>query len=319
MSEQPVVVVLLAERDPEPPALDTIRDRARVTVARSAEELEDAIADADVLFAWDFRTTLLPDAWPNARRMRWIHAASAGVDAVLIPEVVQSDIVVTNSRGVFDRGIAEFCLGAMLFFAKDARTTIELQRERRWRHRETELLRGARLLVVGAGSIGHEVGSLAKAVGLEGEGVARSDRDDPVFGRIAAQSELHTLLARADYVAITAPLTPDTEGLFDRDAFAAMKRGARLINVGRGPIVDEDALLDALRSGQVGGAALDVFHTEPLPEDHPFWEMPNVLVSHHMSGDYIGWREALVELFADNLSRYTAGEPLHNVVDKRRA
>jgi phosphoglycerate dehydrogenase-like enzyme len=151
------------------------------------------------------------------------------------------------------------------------------------------------------------------------DGIARTARRSPPFGEVVAAEDMAPLLSTADFVAIAAPLTPATEGLFDPAAFAAMKPGAWLINVGRGPIVDELALLAALRSGHLGGAALDVFGQEPLPQDHPFWAMENVFVSPHMSGDFIGWVEDLSRMFVDNFRRWVAGQPLHNVVDKQQA
>ena len=247
--------------------------------------------------------------------MRWVHAASAGVDAVLFPEVVAAGVTVTNVRGLFDRGIAEFVLLALLAFAKDLPATLEQQRRREWRHRDSEALEGRRLLVVGAGSIGREVARLARAVGLHVDGVARRGRpDDADFEEVAGTDDLHRMLADADDVVITAPLTPETARLFDDDAFAAMRRGARLINVGRGGIVDEPALLRALDSGQLGAAALDVFADEPLPPDSPLWGRANVIVSPHQAGDVHGWRRSLGELFVANVRRHLADEPLHGVV-----
>lgn len=319
MPDEPAVAVFLGENFHELPGLQALEHEASIRTARTEPELARAVADAEVLFVWDFRTELVPAVWPSARRLRWIHAASAGVDAVIFDDVVSSDVTVTNSRGVFDQGIAEYVLGVILLFAKDLNTTLALQRRKIWRHRESELIAGQRLLVVGAGSVGRAVGSLAKAAGLEIAGVARSGRPDPVFGELQPQSRLHEELAAADYVAVTAPLTPETRGMFDRDAFASMRAGTRFINVGRGPIVDEDALIEALRSGHLSAAALDVFHTEPLPPEHPLWELPNVVISHHMAGDYIGWRDALVDLFRDNLRRYKSGDELRNVVDKEAA
>lgn len=181
----------------------------------------------------------------------------------MIPPVRDSDIPVTNARGIFDRGIAEYVLGALLLFAKDTLTNLSLMKEHRWQHRETHLLRGSRALVVGAGSIGREVATVLGAMGVSVVGTARNAREDAAFERVHAQQDLPDLLPEADYVIITAPLTPQTEGLFDADQFLRMKPGAVLVNVGRGPIVETSALLAALQSGRLGGVALDVFEEEP--------------------------------------------------------
>jgi phosphoglycerate dehydrogenase-like enzyme len=234
---------------------------------------------------------------------------------VLVPEAIERNLTVTNSRGVFDQGIAEYVLGAVLAFAKDFPGTLRRQQDRTWEHRATEPVAGRRLLVVGAGSIGSAVGRLAMAAGLEVRGVARSERaDDPVFGHVIAQADLLDVLPWADFVVLTVPLSDETRGLIDGAALSVMRHDARLINVARGGVVDERALVEALEAGRLAGALLDVFATEPLPDASPFWSMPNVIVSPHMSGDLHGWVEALTELFVDNYRRWRAEEPLRNVV-----
>lgn len=270
-----------------------------------------------MLAVYDFRTELVAGLGARAGTLEWIHAASAGVDAVLTPEVVASDTVVTNAQGVFDDGIAEWVLAVLLLFAKDLHTTLALQRARTWRHRENERLAGRRLLVVGAGSIGRAIARLCGAAGMNVRGVARTARrDDPDFDAVVTTADLHHELATADDVVVATPLTAATHHLLGSDAFAAMRPGTRVVNIGRGPVIDESALLDALDTGRVGAAALDVFETEPLPADHRFWDMPQVIVSPHMSGDAVGWVGALGEQFATNLARFAAGEPLDHVVDK---
>lgn len=319
LTERPVVTALFAAGEDPPPALKPLDASAEVRVVSDAAALRRALPDTDVLVVWDFRTTVLQQAWSSAARLRWLHACSAGVDAVLFPELVGSDVTVTNARGVFDRPMAEYVLGLLLAFAKDLPRTLDLQRREQWRHRETAMLRGRTLLVVGTGGIGREIARLCGALDLAVHGVARTARDDdPDFGTISAAADLLPALDRADIVVAAAPLTADTSGMFDERAFAAMRPGSWFVNVGRGALVDEDALLGVLRSGRLAAAALDVFRDEPLPAGHPFWDLPNVIVSPHMSGDFIGWRDALAELFLENFARWGAGEPLRNVVDKRR-
>jgi phosphoglycerate dehydrogenase-like enzyme len=310
----PTVAILCGEH--RPPGMAEVEAAAELRYA-SARELPVALRGADVLFVWDFLSTAVPDAWPSADRLRWVHIASAGVDRLLFPELVQSPVVVTNSRGVFDRPIAEYVLGLILAFAKDLPATLDLQRERSWRHRETERIDTQRVLVVGAGPIGRAIGRLLSAAGMTVTGMGRTARPtDPDLGPVHASRELASLLPEADYVVVAAPLTEETRGMLDAAAFARMKPSARLINVARGPIVVEQDLVAALHEGEIAGAALDVFATEPLPPHHPLWTAPHVIISPHMSGDFIGWLDALAQLFARNFRRWLAGEELLNVVDK---
>lgn len=318
-AEKTIITSLFDAGEGPPPGLDALAGEAELRHATNARELASALPGAEVLLVTDFRTGALGEAWPQADALRWIHATSAGVDAVLLPDVVASDIPVTNARGIFDRGIAEYVLGAILLFAKDMHGSLRYKHERRWCHRDTERIDGRRVLIVGAGSIGRQIGALLKASGMEVTGTSGRGRDsDPVFGRVHPAGELHALLGEADYVVIAAPLTEATEGLFDAATLARMSPQARLINVGRGPIVVSDDLVSALREGHIAGAALDVFEEEPLPPGHPLWELDNVFITAHMAGDFIGWREALIEQFIDNFRRWKAGASLLNVVDKRR-
>lgn len=317
--QRPIVVILGATSDEPPPGLEPIAQDASFRFAADAQELEDAIGEADVLFVWDFRSTELRDAWHRAEKLRWVHVAAAGVDAVLFPDMVESRVTLTNSRGVFDRSIAEYVLGLMLVFAKDLLQTIRLQQAKKWVHRDTEMLAGRQLLVVGAGSIGRTIARLARCAGMEVDAIARTARSsDEDFGRIFRSEDLDEALPEADYVVVAAPLTAQTRGMFGAAQFERMKPDARFINVGRGPIVDEPALIEALRDGRIAGAALDVFSEEPLPEDSPLWEMPQVVVSPHMSGDFVGWLEALGGLFVENFRRWERGDELLNVVDRER-
>lgn len=314
---RPVVGVLADAQGSRPVGLEPLAKVAAIRYASSARGLARLLADAEVLLLWNFRSQKLREAWPRARRLRWIHATGAGVDTVLFPELVSSRVILTNSVGVFDQAIAEYVLGLMLLFAKDLARTVDLQRRHVWRHRDTEHLRGQTALVVGAGGIGRAVARLARCAGMRVLAVARTARGgDPDLGRVAAVRDLHALLGEADFVVIAAPLTAETRNLFGDPEFARMKRTARLINVGRGAIVDEAALLRALRSKRIAGAALDVFEQEPLPKNHPFWDEPGVIVSPHMSGDFLEWRSEIAALFVQNYLRWRRGAPLLNVVDK---
>jgi phosphoglycerate dehydrogenase-like enzyme len=318
-SRRPVVVVLGRDHVPLP-RLEKLADPISLRYVASIPELEHALADADVVFLNDnFQPPEMRQVWPYARRVKWVHLAAVGVDTVVSAVLANSDIVLTNSRGLFDQPIAEYVLGLMLAFAKDFRTTFDLQRRHIWQRRDTENLAGKAVLVVGAGGLGRAIARVARPMGMRVTGAARTDRaDDPDLGRIVAVAGLESVLTDADYVVVALPLTPATHGMFGANTFEHMKASARFINVGRGQLVDEAALIDAVRSGRIAGAALDVFFEEPLPADHPLWDIPGVIVSPHMSGDFLGWAPALVELFAENLERWQRGQPLLNIVDKQR-
>lgn len=317
MRERGRVVVMGATEDRPPPGLPVVAEAVELRYADTVEALAAALEGADVLLAWSGGRDLLRPAWGSARSLRWIQAASAGVDGLLFPELVDSEVVVTNAHGVFDRPIAEHVTAMLLLFAKDLRGVLERQRRREWRPRDTETLEGKRLLVVGVGSIGRAIARTAKAFGMMVRGVGRTTRPDALFGTVMGVDELHDALRWADVVVDALPATPATHHLFDAEAFAAMNPWVRFVNVGRGSTVDEAALIEALRAGRIAAAALDVFETEPLPPDSPLWELPNVVITPHVAGDVAGWREAVVELFVENLERYLTGEPLKGVVDKR--
>ncbi|HEY9118376.1 MAG TPA: D-2-hydroxyacid dehydrogenase, partial [Marinobacter sp.] len=287
---KPVVTVLTAPGEKEPPGMDALRARAEVRFASDEPTLRETLPGTDVMMVTDFRTEALAAAWPSADKLKWIHATSAGVDALMFPDLINGDVVVTNARGIFDRTIAEYVLCTILMFAKDFPRSLKLQSEHKWQHRDTERAAGKQVLVVGAGSIGGQIARLCKAAGLKPHGIARKPRhDDPDFIAVHGNDDLTEQLGLADFVVIAAPLTPQTEGLFDEKAFQAMRKSARLINIGRGPVVKTDELIKALNDGEIAGAALDVFEEEPLPEDHPLWDMDHVIMTAHMAGDFIGW------------------------------
>ncbi|WP_286013426.1 MULTISPECIES: D-2-hydroxyacid dehydrogenase [Nocardia] len=292
-----------------------VAERATIRHATDAE-LAAALRGADVLFLYDFMSTAVPGAWYAADRLRWVHVGATGVDAVMFAELIDSDVVVTNTRGVFDGPIAEYVLAQILEFAKDLPESLRLQQRHVWRHRESERVAGASVLIVGTGPIGRAIARLLRAVGMRVRGLGRTARTgDPDFGVVG--TDLHAELPAADYVVAVAPLTPRTRHLFDARAFAAMKPHARFINVGRGELVVTDDLVAALRTGSLAGAALDVVDPEPLPVGHALWDLPNVHLTPHNSGDFRGWRDEIVTAFADNFRKWIDGRPLDNVVDKR--
>jgi len=307
---RPTLLVL----DAEPlPRLGRLTGRVRI------EHVDDSalarrLPFADVLLVWDFTSRAVLDAWPGeGPRPRWVHAASAGVDHLLCPELAASDTVVTNARGVFEQPVAEYVAALVLAMAKDLPRTWDLQRERRWRHRETTRVAGTRACVVGSGPIGRTIARTLKALEVTTSIVGRVPRTG-----IHGPADLDRLMARADWVVAAAPLTEQTRGMFDIRRFGVMQPSARFVNVGRGGLVVEGALAEALTKRWIAGAALDVFQNEPLAPDSPLWHVPGLLVSPHMSGDTVGWRDELGAQFVGLYERWEAGKPLVNVVDKKR-
>ncbi len=281
-------------------------------------EVAESLEDAEVLF---LRWGLSPEATRKliARipHLRWIHTISAGVDHLLFPELRESEAILTNASGVFNVPIAETVLAYMLAVVKRLPEFLAYQREHRWQKLSLRELRGLTVGIVGLGDIGSEVARLCRAFGMRVLGLRRHPTPSDVADEVFPPERLHDLLAPSDFVVIALPLTEETRGIIGREALAAMKPDAWLINIARGALVDEEALIEALREGRIGGACLDVFAEEPLPEDSPLWDMLNVIITPHNSWSSPHIDEREIELFLENLRRYVAGEPLRNVVDKK--
>jgi phosphoglycerate dehydrogenase-like enzyme len=314
------MTLLVGVIEGDPPSRDVLGSRpdVRFLFIDPASPPQDEAFDVDAILMWNVRSGLLREQWDRFTRLRWVHAGSAGVERVLFPELVASDVVLTNSRYIFDEALAEYTVGLMLALSKDLMTTFQHQAAHRWVQRESDTLSGKSVVMVGVGPIARRTAQLAKAFGMSVRGIGRTARaGDPDFGDIAAPEAMPALFAGADYVVMVLPGTPETAGMVGAAALGALKPGARLINVGRGSTLDQDALCDALRGRSLAGAALDVMSPEPLPTDSPLWDIPNLLISPHMSGDHTGWQRDIAELFLRNLERFQRGEPLLNVVDKR--
>jgi phosphoglycerate dehydrogenase-like enzyme len=316
VSEPPIAVVLHAGNEPLP-RLERLDGRLDLRFTERAG-LAEAVPGARVLFLWDFFSPAVAEVWPHCDALEWIHVAAAGVDTLLFPALRDSDVVVTNARGIFERPIAEFVLASVLAEAKLLHQSHDHQRAHQWMHREPRSVARATVVVVGTGAIGREIARLLRAVGMDVRGAGRRPAAaDPDFGAIVSSADLPGEVGWADYVVNAAPLTDATRGLFDAQVFAAMKPNAHFVNVGRGASVVEQDLLAALDAGEIAGASLDVFETEPLPPDSPLWDSPGLVVSAHMSGDVVGWRDALAEQFVEQATRWLDGQPLRNVVDKQ--
>jgi D-2-hydroxyacid dehydrogenase (NADP+) len=256
-----------------------------------------------------------------APHVKWIQLTSAGADRLLNSGFIEGGITVTTVSGLHATPIGEFILTSILMFAKGAPKSMRAQAKHEWaRFAPTELY-GKTVGIVGFGHIGEEAGRLAKAFGCYVIATKRSATErasSPNADEILPASELHDLLARSDYVVLSMPLTAETRGMIGERELRAMKPNAVLVNIARGPVTVEAALVRALREGWIAGAALDVFDHEPLPADSPFWDMENVVVTPHISGGTEIYNQRAVAIFAANLRRYLAGEPLQNVVDPAR-
>ncbi|MGB7450371.1 MAG: D-2-hydroxyacid dehydrogenase [Ornithinimicrobium sp.] len=317
MNGRPTIVVLARRADDRPPYLEQLQDRADIVITDAAG-LADAVTGADALFLWDFFSSALQEVWSQCAQLEWVHVAAAGVDSLVFPELGDSDVVVTNARGIFDRPIAEYVLGVVLAHAKQTHRGAELQRQHVWQHRETRSVQGATVAVVGTGAIGRECARLLAAAGMQVRGFGRTPRHtDPDFGTVVASNELAEHVGDVDYLVVVAPLTPQTRGLVDATVLDALPSTAHLVNVGRGECVVTADLVDAVRTGSIDGASLDVMDPEPPPTDSPLWDLPGVYLTAHMSGDVTGWLDALARQFVDNAERWLSDGELRNVVDTR--
>jgi phosphoglycerate dehydrogenase-like enzyme len=289
------------------------RDRVAVHVASTPAEAAAHMPTADVLYAWKPPVEL----YAKAGRLRWLQAMGAGVDWALVPEMPRG-VVVTRAPGVFGPWMAEYVLGWCLWVTQRMAAYRAAQIRREWVQHVTvpERLAGKTLAIVGVGDIGRVVARAARALGMRVVGVTRSGRPGPGVDRVLPRRALRRALGDADFVVLIVPLNDDTRGMIGAAELAAMRPTAWLLNIARGPIVNEPALIRALERRTIAGAVLDVFATEPLPADHPLWRLDNVVVTPHISGPNVP--EEIAHVFNDNLARYLAGRPLRHVVDRRR-
>lgn len=314
----PIRVLVLTEPDPElpPPPLNLLPADVEVVPVDSTPSAEQ-LAGASVLYVWDHRFADLGQLLRRSEDLRWVHAASVGVNRLICPELAdRPDVTLTNSRSVFDTSIAEWVLAAVLAHVKGLGDTLALQREGSWQYRTTGRLAGTRAAVVGTGSIGRAIADRLGRLDVDVTLVGRVSRDDPRFGVIRSSHDLVDIATEVDLLILAVPLTPATTALVDTSVLTALGTRGFVVNVGRGPTIVEPDLIDAVRNGAIAGAALDVFDVEPLPAESPLWSMRNVLVSPHMSGDYVGFEIDMMTVFIDNLQRWRRGEPLHNIVDR---
>ncbi len=297
---------------------------------RSYETIADDLRDAEVIVSW----SLNGDQVGAAPKLKWIHSTAAAIHQLLIPEILNRDITITNARSVHGPVVAEHVLGLMFALAKKLPVGFRFQQKHEWgqdamTHQQPPLgeLRDAMLGIVGVGSIGGHVARIASAMGMRVIGIRANpekgvdwvEKGDPMRSqhRVYGPKDIDRMLADADFVVISAPVTSSTERLIDAHALSLMKPTAYLINVARGALVDEKAMMDALGEKKIGGAALDVFEEEPLPAGSPLWDMDNVIITPHQAGISHKLWERQYKLFSENLRRYLRGAALIGLVDKR--
>lgn len=315
------LLVLADPADENLALLERLPEETRIAAGATPEAFESAAPEADVILSWFATRDLLEQVWRMTRRVRWVHSASAGVENVLFPALVESEVPVTNSRGLYSDSLGEFALAAILFFAKDLGRMVRSRQAGVWDPFDVELIQGRWMGIIGYGDIGRAVALRARPFGMRIAALRRRPElsaRDPLVDRLFGPGDLNELLALADYAVVSLPLTAQTRGLIGEAELAAMKRSAVLINVGRGPVIREDALVRALESRSLRGAALDVFEREPLPAGHPFYAMDNVLLSPHCADHFWGWKRRAMELFLENFERFRRGVSLRNLVDKRQ-
>jgi phosphoglycerate dehydrogenase-like enzyme len=289
-------------------------------VGKTADALGDAVAGARVLFNWTGSKPEVRRVMETAPKLEWIHAMYAGLDRSLFPELVASPIPLTNGSGVFSQSLGEFIVLGMLYFAKDVPRRMQAKAERRWDVFDNLELSTQTVGIVAHGDIGRAVARRAKALGMRVLALRRDSSPRPGdedVDQVYPATALHEMLPLCDYVAVTAPLTPATTGMIGKTEFELMKPSAVIMNVGRGPVIQEAAMIEALATKRIRGAALDVFDVEPLPPDSPLWTLDNVLLTAHCADHVEGWVESAVVFFIEQFGRWRRGELLWNLVDKR--
>jgi len=313
------LLVLADPNEPQLKMLDELRPLADIVIGNSRGVFENAAPVASVLFNWSGSLELLREVVGMSPKLQWMHSRSVGLERTLFPAMTEHSVTLTNGRGVFSASLGEFVLAAILYFAKDFRRMIRNQMTAKWEQFDVEAISGKIVGIVGYGDIGRAVATRVRPMGMKVLALKRHimREPDPLIEQTYSPDRRLEMLARSDYVVVAAPLTAETRGMIAEPEFAAMKPTAVVINVGRGPLIQEEALISALSSGRIRGAGLDVFDEEPLPQDHPFYGMENVLLSPHCADHTSDWLEQAMRLFIQQYERFRSGQPLLYVVDKK--
>jgi phosphoglycerate dehydrogenase-like enzyme len=315
MKKENPVLVLASGSDPQLAMLNGLSH----TVCGEIGACAQAAKDATAILQWSGTRDLLRSSLAMCEKVRWIHSRAAGVDNMLFPELVDSQVVLTNGSGVFSASLGEFVLAAILYFAKDLRRMVRNQTAGVWEPFDVEEIAGQTVGILGYGDIGRAVASRARAMNMRVLATKRHvpESADPLIERFYKSDERREMIALCDCVVATAPLTEETRHMISDAEFAVMKPTAIVINVGRGPVINEAALVRALISKRVKGAALDVFEHEPLPSGHAFYKLENVLLSPHCADHTVDWQDQAMRFFLQQYSRFEKGEPLKNIVNKK--
>lgn len=314
MAGKPEVLVIVKNDEPE---FAMLQDVAHVLA--SDPSADSAAKRAEVILFWSGSREMLREAFLNCGRLRWVHSRWAGLDTLLFPELVNSDVMLTNGKGVFSQSLGEFALTAILYFAKDIPRIRRNQAARTWAPFEVEMIEGKVLGIVGYGDIGRAVATRAHALGMRIIAAKRhpAPDSDPLIEKYYPPAELRRMLSVCDYVVVAAPLTGETRHMISDAEFASMKPSAIVINVGRGAVIDEEAMVRALSEQRIRGAGLDVFEQEPLPKDSALYGIENVLLSPHCADNIAGWTGDAMRYFLEQYARFENNQPLLNVVNKR--
>ncbi|HLK65504.1 MAG TPA: D-2-hydroxyacid dehydrogenase [Bryobacteraceae bacterium] len=315
------VLVLANPTEPQLAMLEQLPAETHIAVGDTTEAFTGAAPRADVIYSWSIGGELLREVFRMCPRVQWVHSRSAGLDNVLFPELIESPVPLTNGSGVFSQSLGEFALGAILYFAKDLRRMVRNQMAGVWEAFDITEISGQTVGIVGYGDIGRAVATRVRAMGMNVLAIRRHGAPvyhvDPLVTRVYTPDQRLDMLARCDYIVVSAPLTQETRGMIADAEFGAMKPEAVIINLGRGPVIDEAAMVRALKAKRIKGAALDVFDREPLPDGHPFYSLENVLLSPHCADHTPDWMERGMQFFIEQFERYRKGEPLMNVVKKK--
>ncbi|MGA2374075.1 MAG: D-2-hydroxyacid dehydrogenase [Candidatus Sulfotelmatobacter sp.] len=315
MGKENPVLVLASGDDPQFAMLSGLPH----TVCGEVGACAQAARDATVILQWSGSRELLRAVFGICGKLLWIHSKAAGLDNLLFPELVESQIVLTNGRGVFSASLGEFVLAAILYFAKGFRRMVRNQTAGIWEPFDVQEIGGQTVGILGYGDIGRAVASRVHAMGMRVLATKRHvpGSSDPLVEQFYKPEARQEMIALCDYIVATAPLTEETRHMISDAEFAVMKPTAVVINVGRGPVIDEAALLRALTTERIKGAGLDVFEHEPLPAGHPLYKLENVLLSPHCADHTADWQDQAMRFFLEQYGRFEKGEPLRNVVNKR--
>jgi phosphoglycerate dehydrogenase-like enzyme len=318
------ILVLVGPAEPAEAQLAMLRQQltdVKIIAGNSTGAFEGTAVDASVLCNWSASIVLFEKVFRMCPNLLWVHSRSVGLERTLFPELKESSVPLTNGAGVFSASLGEFALGAVLYFAKDFRRMIRNQLAGVWEAFDVSWASGHTVGIIGYGDIGRAIAERVRALGMTVLAVRRhappSETADPLVAQTYTPERRLEMISRCDYVVVAAPLTSETRGMISEAEFAAMQPTAVVINVGRGPVINEEAMVGALSSGRIRGAALDVFDHEPLPAGHPFYKLENVLLSPHCADHTPDWLDNAMQFFIEQYERFRKGEALLNVVDKK--